>query len=114
VAWSHALRKPLVTTDYIVLEVGNTLTRGPDRALFIEFIKLLHADPRTEVVPATADWLMDGIDLFAARTDQTWSLTDCLSFVLMTARGLTDALTSDHHFEQAGFRALLRSPVDQP
>ena len=41
------------------------------------------------------------------RLDKDWSLTDCISFIVMRRRGLTDALTSDHHFEQAGFTILL-------
>ena len=45
---------------------------------------------------------------FAARPDKEWSLTDCISFVAMNERDITDALTSDHHFEQAGFRILLK------
>jgi len=49
-----------------------------------------------------------GLELYARRPDKSWSLTDCISFVVMTDRGLTEALTGDHHFEQAGFRALLR------
>ena len=51
----------------------------------------------------------DGYDLFAARPDKDWSLTDCISFVVMKDRGITEALTGAHHFEQAGFVALLRS-----
>ena len=54
----------------------------------------------------------DYVNLFAARPDQTWSPTDCISFSVMTQRKLTDALTADRHFEQAGFRALLRYPPD--
>jgi len=49
-----------------------------------------------------------GVDLFEQRADKAWSLTDCLSFLVMRAERLTDALTGDHHFEQAGFRALLK------
>ncbi len=37
-----------------------------------------------------------------------WSLTDCLSFVVMKELGIKDALTPDEHFDQAGFHALLR------
>ena len=112
VAWSLALHRPLLTTEYIVLEVGNNLIRGTDRALFVEFFARLGTDRRMEVVPASADWLNTGVNLFAARPDQTWSLTDCISFSVMTQRNLTDALTADRHFEQAGFRALLRYPPD--
>jgi hypothetical protein len=49
-----------------------------------------------------------GLTLFSRRPDKEWSLTDCTSFVVMQQERLTDALTTDHHFEQAGFRALLR------
>ena len=49
-----------------------------------------------------------GFDLFANRPDKDWSLTDCISFGVMTERGLTEALTADRHFEQAGFRAVLK------
>jgi predicted nucleic acid-binding protein len=111
-AWTRALRRPLLTTEYIVLEIGNSLTRGADRALFVEFVARLRADRRTEVVQAASEWLSAGVNLFAARSDQTWSLTDCISFSVMTQRRLTDALTADRHFEQAGFRALLLHPPD--
>jgi hypothetical protein len=46
--------------------------------------------------------------LYFQRRDKEWSLTDCISFTVMSDEGLTDALTGDHHFEQAGFTALLR------
>lgn len=112
-AWSCALRRPLVTTEYVVLEVGNSLIRGADRALFVAFFARLQADPQTEVAPATTARLNAGMELFAARADQTWSLTDCISFAVMTQRKLADALTADRHFEQAGFRALLLHPPER-
>ena len=46
--------------------------------------------------------------LFGTRDDKEWSLTDCMSFVVMDTRGITDALTPDEHFNQAGFNALMR------
>ncbi len=51
---------------------------------------------------------LDALNLYVRRPDQSWSFTDCASFRLMKARKITDALTTDHHFEQAGFKALLR------
>jgi predicted nucleic acid-binding protein len=48
------------------------------------------------------------MDLYLNRPDKEWSLTDCISFVVMEREGLTDALTGDNHYEQAGFVALLK------
>lgn len=61
-----------------------------------------------QIVPASQALFRSGFDLFARRPDKEWSLVDCLSFVVMKQRRLKDALTTDHHFEQTGFRALLR------
>jgi len=51
---------------------------------------------------------MEGLELFANRPDKDWSLTDCISFVVMQKEGITEALTGDHQFEQAGLVALLK------
>lgn len=65
-------------------------------------------DPDVTVIRVNADLFDAGLQLFADRLDKYWSLTDCISFVVMLREGITDALTGDHHFEQAGFRALLK------
>ena len=67
----------------------------------------IRASPRTRVVPLDSRLLQRGLDLFAERPDKHWSLTDCISFVVMRDAGLTAALTGDNHFVQAGFKALL-------
>ena len=46
--------------------------------------------------------------MYVSHTDKEWSLTDCISFVVMRNRGIRRALTADAHFEQAGYAALLR------
>jgi len=96
-----------VTTAWVLTEVGNSLTRGTDRALFCELYRDLSADHRVMIVPAAQDLLEQGIELFGNRPDKEWSLTDCISFVVMQLHHLTDALTADHHFKQAGFSMLL-------
>lgn len=53
------------------------------------------------------DLFWRGFHLFESRPDKHWSLTDCTSFVIMEEHGMTEALTADHHFQQAGFTALL-------
>ena len=64
------------------------------------------------IVDPTRDLFHSGIDLFARRPDKAWSLTDCISFVVMKENRIKEALTGDHHFEQAGFTALLKeSPL---
>jgi len=70
----------------------------------------LRADPLTEILAADHNLFERGADLYARRQDKSWILTDCISFVVLTERGLTEALTGEHHFEQAGFRALPRQP----
>ena len=86
--------------------VPSVYSKNRDR--YVPFVEHLLSDPDTVFVPASELLFRQGRQLFAARPDKAWSLTDCISFVVMTERGLTEALTGDHHFEQAGFRALLR------
>ena len=95
-------------TGKVLTEVADAICRPPDRAQFALLLDLLRSDPRTEIVPADQALFDRGADLYARRPDKAWSLTDCISFVVMSERVLTKALTGDHHFEQAGFRALLR------
>jgi uncharacterized protein len=96
-----------VTSAWVLAEVVNSLTRGTDRALFLELYRSLAADRRVMIVPPNQELFDEGIHLFAERPDKEWSLTDCISFIIMREYDLTDALTADHHFEQAGFRILL-------
>jgi predicted nucleic acid-binding protein len=60
-----------------------------------------------EVIPVSAGLFAAGWALYSQRLDKEWGLTDCISFSVMIERQITDAFTSDHHFEQAGFRKLL-------
>jgi predicted nucleic acid-binding protein len=102
------LRRPLLLTDFIVLELGNALSATGRRELFSGLVRHLRVSPNVRIIPASRDLLDRGFDLFSRRADKGWSLTDCTSFVVMQEEGLTDALTTDHHFEQAGFGVLLR------
>ncbi len=101
-------RGAIVTTAWILTEVADAMAAPVNRPLSLRLMEGLRTLPTVEIVPAIPDMFDRGLDLYARRPDKAWSLTDCVSFVVMTERGLTDALTADHHFEQAGFRALLR------
>jgi predicted nucleic acid-binding protein len=107
VAYSRGSNRPLLTTQWVLVEVGDALCRGRNRAVFLSLLDDLAQDPSMTVVPAASELFASAVAMFAARPDKDWSLTDCMSFVAMTRHGLADALTSDHHFEQAGFVALL-------
>lgn len=109
--WAEESRSPIVTSDYVIVEVGNFLSPEPRRHLFAAFQRALFADRRVSVVSGSPDLLARGIDVYCARLDKAWSLTDCISFEIMTRLGIRSALTADHHFEQAGFTVLLRAPI---
>jgi predicted nucleic acid-binding protein len=100
----------LVTTRGVVLEIGNALSRQRLRATAIHFLARLRNDPSIEVIEVDGELFEAGFDLYRRRSDKEWSLTDCLSFVVMWERRIADALTADRHFRQAGFRPLLDSP----
>ena len=103
---SNSIR--LVTTQAILLEIGNALSKQKYRAAAIQLLESLEADPSVEVVLLTNSLYKLAFDLFKKREDKEWGLVDCISFIVMQDRGITDALTTDIHFQQAGFRALLR------
>ena len=97
-----------VTTAWVLAELANSLARGSNRALFLELYRDLSDDHRVTIVPADHDLFAQGVDLYAQRPDKEWSLTDCISFIVMRQYGLSDALTADRHYEQAGFKVLLK------
>ncbi len=98
----------LITTRAVLVEIGNALARLRYRAVGIQLLVSLESDPNIMIVPFTENLYHQASELYRARPDKEWGLTDCISFVVMHSLNLTDALTYDHHFQQAGFRALLR------
>jgi uncharacterized protein len=101
------LSNKLVTTAWVLTEVADGLSRHQHRAQFLALVQLLQAHPLVEIIPPSQFLFEQGIELYSSRLDKDWSLTDCISFVVMRKQGLTEALTGDRHFEQAGFTALL-------
>lgn len=100
-------RARLVTTRAVILEIGNALARVRHRAAAVALRDALENDPGVEIVSLSDDLYQDAAQLYRKHADKEWGLTDCVSFVVMSRRGLTEALTADDHFRQAGFRALL-------
>jgi hypothetical protein len=99
-------KKPLLVTDAVLLEIGNSLAKGYKQNA-IEIIEEFLDSPEVEIVRLDETLFAKAFELYKSHTDKTWGLVDCISFVVMRERGITDALTSDKHFVQAGFRALM-------
>lgn len=104
------VRPPFVTTEAVLVEIGNALARARWRHLGIATIRDLRADGEIEVAPVDGPIFDRAVALYASRPDKEWGMTDCLSFVLMRDRDLVQALTTDRHFVQAGFHNLLLDP----
>jgi predicted nucleic acid-binding protein len=105
--WSAAIHEPLITTEYVVWEMVNSLSAPVDRSKAHAAVAEVRSSSNWELVYATPELLSASLSLHERRADKHWSLTDCVSFLIMEQRGLRQALASDHHFEQAGFEALL-------
>jgi uncharacterized protein len=97
----------ILTTEFVFVELANLFSKLARRAAAIRLIHQVRSDPDTIVLPATSALMQSGFELYSRRPDKEWSLTDCISFVLMEEQGVTEALTSDGDFEQAGYVKLL-------
>lgn len=98
----------LVTTRAVILEIGNALSRQRYRSAAIRLLDALEVDPTVEIIPLSEQLYAQSLRLYRDRPDKDWGLTDCISFIVMQERGITEALIADEHFQQAGFRALMR------
>ena len=93
---------------WVLIELADHLCDEANRVLYGELLDELHADPRFVILHTDQPTFEEASTLYRQRPDKSWSLTDCTSFVLMRQRGITEALTGDHHFEQAGLVPLLK------
>ncbi len=110
VAWNRFVIRTgsvIVTTEAVLWEWLNAFSDASTRAVAAEGYRRAHADARIEVVPFQPELIGSAVELYRTRPDKSWSLTDCLSFVVMERRQLTEALTTDRHFEQAGMKVMM-------
>jgi hypothetical protein len=98
---------PLVTTHAVLVEVADALCRPGHRNLASKAITTIREDSDVTCVPVDEELFARALALYSERDDKPWSLTDCISFEVMRERRIDRAFTADHHFVQAGFRALL-------
>lgn len=97
----------VVTTEWILLEIGDAMSDPRQRPRFLALLDVICEDEQTAILPVSHTAFENGISLYSQLPDKAWSLTDCISFVVKQDEGLSEALTADRHFEQAGFVPLL-------
>jgi predicted nucleic acid-binding protein len=98
----------MVTTEWVLMELADALAAPTARSTAAALIESLRKDALFEIIGYVPELYEAGFQLYVARQDKAWSLTDCISFEAMNLRKLREALTADHHFEQAGFRAVFK------
>jgi predicted nucleic acid-binding protein len=98
----------LVTTEWMLVEVADALATRESRTLAGQFIERLVNAGEIRLMRSDAALFKAGLELYNSRRDKEWSLTNCLSFIVMRHHNIAEALTREHHFEQAGFKALLK------
>ena len=97
----------IVTTRAVLLEIGNALAKVRYREAAVRLLSALENDPKVEIIAASDDLYQRAFEIYRERPDKEWGLIDCMSFVILNDQGITQALTADKHFQQAGFQALL-------
>lgn len=98
----------VITSAWVLIEVADALSFPPNRSVFLNLLSKLKNNPQVVIVPPDRDFFEKGLERFSQRLDKEWSLTDCISFIIMEQNEITDVLTGDNHFGQAGFRVLLK------
>ena len=108
-AFRRSRETRLLTTTWVLMELGNAVSDSSLRRSFVELLLDFTFSPTVVVIPANHNDFLSGFELYQQRPDKEWSLTDCISFLVMQGHGVTEALTADHHFSQAGFQVLLQN-----
>lgn len=100
----------IVTSEFVLLEVLKQLAEcgARLRLVAVEALRNIQSNTDIEIVPASSELFQKACSLYGEREDKDWDAIDCSSFLIMEEREITEALTYDRHFEQMGFRALLR------
>ena len=98
----------LYTTEAILLEIGNSLSQTRFRKDVAKFLKFAYKNKSLKLILLENNLVKKGIERFSQRLDKEWGLVDCISFITMEKYHIQNALTSDTHFEQAGFKILMK------
>lgn len=98
-----------VVTNYVMVEIANALCKVPQRETAVKLINSIEMTKNIQIVEIDKEIYKEAWQVYSTYLDKDWSLTDCMSFVVMREKGITEAFTTDKHFEQAGFNILLKT-----
>jgi len=98
----------LITTNYVLVETINALSKVEYRKTAIEFIDKLEKSPSVQIIRITDEIYNNAWTFYKQRMDKDWGITDCTSFEVMRAFNVKKAFTNDKHFEQAGYSLLVK------
>lgn len=107
-------RARIVTTEEVLSEFLTALSRsGPAiRSTAVQVVRAIINSLDVHVVAQSHESFADGLDLYATRADESYSLVDCISMQTMRRLNIRQVLTNDHHFAQDGFSVLIQSRSD--
>lgn len=98
-----------ITTNYVVIETINALSKVEIRKAVVEFVDRLQKSPSVRIIKITDEIYDKAWVLFKQRNDKSWGITDCASFEVMSMFNVKKALTNDKHFEQAGYHVVMKN-----
>lgn len=102
--------KEVFLHEAILVELANSMCENEwTRSIAVKLIDQSYKDSNTKVINVSTELMRNGFEIYRVRSDKKWSLTDCISIVVMNENKLSKAVTGDHHFEQAGFEKLLET-----
>jgi len=104
---SNKFHGPFFTTQLILIELANSLCLPPQRQLAIDIIEKTKEDPLTTILSLSSDRFEKALSLYKKRSDKSWGMVDCFSFIVMDEFGIKQGLTFDEHFRQAGYKVPL-------
>jgi len=108
--WTIGNKRPIVTTEFVLTEVADGMAKHGRRDVFGQWYRFIARRPDFRLVSAARGLFERGMEIYLKRMDKEWTLTDCISFAVMRDMKISEALTADRHFEQAGMVPLLRPP----
>jgi len=98
---------PVLITEAVLLEIGNALAKDYKQKA-VEIIKAFRSSDEVVIIEQNSQLFLKGFEMYEKYKDKAWGMVDCISFVAMRENKITDALTTDDHFKQAGFNILMR------